>query len=114
MELSGPMKTVVITDTRTREAREAAAYLADHGYDVKTVPPGVCLWDEDALSAFALPLRDMLVGVIHPAPPLFLSSLLETSEGDFARARDEGPLAAWCVTMVFGALFREKRDGCLI
>ena len=108
------MKTVVITDLRTQEARDAAAYLAEQGYEVRSVPQDVPLWDEAALSAFALPLRDTLAGVIHPAPPLFLSSLLETSEEAFARARDEGPLSAWCVAKVFGTLFRDRGEGCLI
>ena len=107
-------KAVVITDLRTREARDAAAYLTDLGYSVHPVPESIALYDEQALSAFAQPLADTLLGVIHPAPPLFLSPLLETSEEDFAKARDEGPLSAWCVTKVFGGLFRRRREGCLI
>ena len=108
------MKTVIITDLRTREAREAESYLSGLGYSVRSVPPDLPLWDEEALSAFAASLDDSLCGVIHPAPPLFLSPLLETSEQDFARARDEGPMAAWCVAKVFGGLFRARGDGCLI
>ncbi len=107
-------KTVVITDLRTLEARDAAAFLTDQGYDVCPVPEDLHLWDEQSLSAFAAPLADTLLGVIHPAPPFFLSPLLETSEEDFAKARDEGPLSAWCVTKVFGNLFRSRGDGCLI
>lgn len=108
------MKTVVITDLRTREAEDAAAFLASEGYDVRTVPDGIPLWDEEALSGFARAAAPSLAGVIHPAPPLFLSPLLETTEEAFAEARDDGPLSAWCVTKVFGAVFREKREGCLI
>ena len=108
------MKTIIITDLRTREAQDAADFLAAEGYDVRTVPDGVPLWDEKAFTGFARTAASTLAGVIHPAPPLFLSPLLETTEDDFARARDEGPLSAWCVTKVFGSLFREKREGCLI
>ena len=74
------MKTVIITDLRTREAREAESYLSGLGYSVRSISPDHPLWDEEALSAFAASLDGSLCGVIHPAPPLFLSPLLETSE----------------------------------
>ncbi len=108
------MKTVVITDVRTREARDAASFLEKEGYRVAVVPENVPLWQEEPLKAWAAGVAEELAGVIHPAPPAFLSPLLETTEEEFARARDEGPLAAWCVTKVFGGILREKGEGCLI
>ena len=108
------MKTVVITDVRTREARDAASFLEKEGYRVAVVPENVPIWQEEPLKAWAAGVAEELAGVIHPAPPAFLSPLLETTEEEFARARDEGPLAAWCVTKVFGGILREKGEGCLI
>ena len=61
------MKTVIMTDLRTRAAQEAAEYLKMQGYAVQIVPEDIPLWDEAALSAWAEPFRDALIGVIHPA-----------------------------------------------
>ncbi len=105
---------VVITDLRTREARDAFDYLNNAGYDAIAVPEDVCLWDEAALGAFAAAHSDGLAAVIHPAPPLLTGGFEQTDEAQFARARDEGPMAAWCVTKVFCGLFRERRDGVII
>ncbi|MBR0463988.1 MAG: SDR family oxidoreductase [Clostridia bacterium] len=52
--------------------------------------------------------------MIHPAPPLFTRGFEDVTEEDFARAADDGPVAAWCVTKVFGGLFREKGGGVII
>ena len=92
------MNSVWITDLRTREMREARDYLQDRGWQVLVSPEGLCLWDEEAVNAFLAPHRDELRGVIHPAPPLFQSSLEGTDEALAAKARDEGVMAAWCVT----------------
>ena len=105
---------VVITDLRTQEARDALDYLRDKGYDALAVPEGVCLWDEAALRAFAAAHSDGLIAVIHPAPPLLTGGFEQTDEAQFARARDEGAMAAWCVTKVFCGIFREKHDGSII
>ena len=106
---------VIITDQRTGEMRSAGAWLAEQGYGVKTVPDSVRLWREAELRAFAEGLKGTPVaGVIHPAPPLFLSPLETTTEEEFARARDEGPIAAWCVAKVLGGLLKEQGGGSLI
>lgn len=107
-------KTVVITDSRSVSAKCAAEYLAQQGYDVQLVPEDVCLWDEAALAAFAQPLADTLHGVIHPAPPKVLGGIDQFSREDWIRARDEGPMAAFCVTKVFCNILREKRQGAII
>ena len=70
------MKTVIMTDLRTRAAQEAAEYLKMQGYAVLIVPEDIPLWDEAALSAWAEPFRDELIGVIHPAPPVQTGGLL--------------------------------------
>lgn len=107
-------KSVLITDLRTREAREAMAYLNGNGYDAFTVPEGMCLWEEKTLEAWARTLGNELYAVIHPAPPLFLSPFEEQTEDSFARAANEGILSAFCVTKVFAGMFRERREGVLI
>ena len=105
---------VIITDLRTQEARDILAFLNENGYEAVAVPEDVRLWDEAALSAFAETQREGLTAVIHPAPPLFQKSLEEITEEDFAAARDDGPLSAWCVTKIFGGIFRENRAGTII
>lgn len=107
-------KRVIITDPRTREARDAAAYLREQGYEVIQVPESVRLWREEELRAWADTVSGGLTGVIHPLPPPFLSPLLETTEEEYARARNEGPLAAWCVTKVLGERMASQGDGSLI
>ncbi len=105
---------VIITDARTAEMRSAAEYLRALGYEAVIAPETVCLWQEASVRSWAGELRGRLAGVIHPAPPLFQSPLLETSEEEYARARDEGPLAAWCVTKVFGERLKAQGEGSLI
>ena len=107
-------KTIIITDLRTREARDALDYFAAQGWEALAVPRDVCLWDEAALSAFAAAHAETLAAVIHPAPPLLLCGFEEADEATFARAGNEGAIAAWCVTKVFGGIFREKREGVII
>ncbi|MBE5803963.1 MAG: SDR family oxidoreductase [Clostridiales bacterium] len=107
-------KTVVITDARSVSAKCAAEYLARQGYDVQIVPETICLWDEAALAAFAQPLAETLHGVIHPAPEKILGGIEQFSGDDWKRARDEGPMAAFCVTKVFCNIMREKRQGAII
>lgn len=107
-------KTVVITDLRSVSAQCAAEYLAQQGYDVQIVPDSICLWDEAALAAFAQPLADSLHGVIHPAPPKVLGGIDQITAEDWQRARDEGPMAAFCVTKVFCNILREKQQGAII
>ena len=85
-------QTVVFTDSRMAEARDAQAYLRAGGYRVETVPEDVCLWDEYALRSFAMPL----------APSLWNRSV------------NEGPLAACCVTKVFCGLMKEHGGGSMI
>ena len=111
------MNTVIITDTRTREARDAADYLSARGWNVVTVPGDVPLCDEEALTGFAARYAPELCGVIHPAPPMdpFVKLGVEDiSEELFALARDEGAIAAWCVTKVFGGIMRARGGGSLI
>ena len=62
---------VLITDLRTAEAQDACSFLSSKGYEVVTVPDGLPLWNPEPLSAFAETVADRLLGVIHPAPPLF-------------------------------------------
>ncbi len=107
------MQKIIITDLRTREAREAQTYLQAAGWDVLSLPEGLDPWDEKALSAWADTLEDVYA-VIHPAPPLFLSPLSEQTEESFRQAAREGILAAFCVTKVFGGMFRARGDGVLI
>lgn len=107
-------KIVIITDHRSADARSAGQYLQEKGYQVETVPETVCLWDEKALQAWAEPFGADVCAVIHPAPPVMAGGVLEVSETDWSLARDEGPMAAWCVTKVFGGIFREKKQGVLI
>ena len=106
--------TIVLTDDRMEEARLARDFLTGEGWEVVTVPADIPLWDEDRLAAFAAPLAERLAGVIHPAPPRILCSIEAASEEDWERAANEGALAAWCVTKVFGNLFREKKHGSVI
>ena len=107
-------KGVLMTDLRTREAKEAFAYLGGLGYEMLSVPDGVCLWNETELEAWGKSLEKNLYAVIHPAPPLFLRPLSEQTEEDFGQAANEGILSAFCVTKVFGGMFRERREGVLI
>lgn len=107
------MKRVVITDLRTVEMREARQDLAQRGYEVLTVPPEIRLWEEEPLRRFAEACGE-LDGVIHPAPPLFRRPLEAAREDEFAAARDEGALAAWCVTKAFGDRLRKQGRGSLI
>ena len=108
------MKYAVMTDVRTQIARDLAEYLEDNGMKVLTPPDGCRLWKEEEVRAFAAGLPGPLAGVIHPAPPLFQRSLEEADEESAARARDEGPLAAWCVTRVFSELLEKNGGGSLI
>jgi len=116
MELMKHMEKqgVLITDLRTREAREAFEYLAGLGYEMISVPDGTCLWNETELEAWGETLKQNLYAVIHPAPPLFLRPLSEQTEDDFAKAADDGILSAFCVTKVFAGIFRERGDGVII
>lgn len=108
------MNSVWITDLRTREMQEARDWLSGQGWQVLVSPEGLCLWDEEAVNAFLAPHRETLRGVIHPAPPPFQCPLEQSDEGLAAKARDEGVMAAWCVTKAAGAVFRAKKAGCLI
>jgi len=108
------MSSIVITDLRTAPMREAQAYLTSQGYRVLTPPDGCRLWKETELRAFADTCPADLEGVIHPAPPAFPCGLEQADEERAARARDEGPMAAWCVTKVFGEIFRANGGGSLI
>jgi len=105
---------IIITDLRTQEARDALAYFDGLGYLAQSVPDDVCLWDEAALGAFAARHAENLVAVIHPAPPLVMCGFEQADEALFAQAGNEGAIAAWCVTKVFGGIFREKHDGAVI
>ncbi|MBQ8313465.1 MAG: SDR family oxidoreductase [Clostridia bacterium] len=107
-------KTVVITDARSVSAKCAAEYLAAQGWDVQLVPENVCLWDEAALTAFAQGVAETLHAVIHPAPEKILGGIDQLTEDDWRRARDEGPVAAFCVTKVFCNILREKQQGAII
>ena len=78
------------------------------------MPADVCLWDEEALGAFARAHADGLIAVIHPAPPLIMCGFEQADEAMFMQASNEGAIAAWCVTKVFGGIFREKHDGSII
>ena len=108
------MNTVWITDLRTREMQEARDYLAAQGWRILISPEGLCLWEEAAVGSFLASYREELCGVIHPAPPAFQSPLEKTDEAEASRARDEGVMAAWCVTKTAGAVFRQKGSGSLI
>ena len=107
-------KTVVFTDLRSVSARCAAEYLEAQGWDVQVIPQGVSLWDETALSLWAASVEDTLQAVIHPAPEKILGGIEVFSAADWQRARDEGPMAAFCVTKVFCSILREKRQGAII
>lgn len=106
--------TVIFTSTAMAEAAEAAAFLAEQGYRVVTVPGEVCLWDEDALRAFAAPYVSSLLGVVHPAPERILGSVESVTEEQWVQATNEGPLAAWCVTKVFCGIMKENGRGSMI
>ncbi len=108
------MKSVWITDLRTREMQNAQDYLSAQGWQVLTSPEGLCLWDEKAVREFVTSCGEMLSGVIHPAPPPFQCRLEKMNERLIAQARDEGAVAAWCVTKAAGDLFRKKGRGNLI
>ena len=108
------MSTVVITDLRSVDMKSARAYLEARGLRVLTPPEGCRLWKEAELRAFAASCPEDVEGVIHPAPSPFQCALEAAEEETVARARDEGPMAAWCVTKVFGERFRARRRGSLI
>ena len=105
---------VVITDLRTEEAKSAAEYLSGLGYEIITPPADVHLWKEEEITAYANTLRDRLLAVIHPAPPIFKGGILEVSEEDWERVSNEGAIAAFMVTKVFCTIFREKKGGTMI
>ena len=107
-------KVVVITDLRFPEAQEVTSYLTELGYDVRPVPQDVCLWDEAALSAFAEPFKEDLVGVIHPAPPKIMGGIEEVTEEQWDQAASEGAVAAMIVTKVFCNIMRDHRAGSMI
>lgn len=96
------------------EAGQARDALIERGWRVETVPKAVCLWDEEALSAWAAPFSGALAGVIHPAPEPILGSVEAVTEEQWRRAADEGPMAAWCVTKVFCDLMKESGGGSMI
>ena len=106
--------TVIFTSASMAEARDARSYLSSLDYEVVTVPEEVCLWDEQALGAFAAPYASSLCGVVHPAPERILGSVESVSEAQWDRAANEGPLAAWCVTKVFCGLMKENGGGSMI
>ena len=106
--------TVILTDLRMAEARDAADYLKKSGWNIITVPPQVCLWNEEELAAFAAPYAGTLAGVIHPAPERIAGRVEDVSRADWDRAAEEGPLAAWCVTKVFCGLMKEAGTGSMI
>ncbi len=107
-------KKIIITDLRTQEAKDALSYFAAQGWEAVAVPEDMRLWDEAALSAFAAAHEESLAAVIHPAPPLVSCGFEEADEDMFAQAGNEGAVAAWCVTKVFGGIFRGKGDGAII
>ena len=107
-------QTVIFTSADMAEARDALAYLSSLGYQTVTVPRDVCLWDEDALRAFAAPYAPTLLGVVHPAPERILGSVESVTEAQWEQATNEGPLAAWCVTKVFCGLMKERGGGSMI
>jgi len=107
-------KTVIFTSTAMAEAADAAAFLASRECQVVTVPGEVCLWDEDALRAFAAPYAASLLGVVHPAPERILGSVESVTEEQWVQATNEGPLAAWCVTKVFCGIMKENGRGSMI
>ncbi len=107
-------KTVWLTDLRTREMREARDGLTARGWQILVSPENLCLWEPGDVRAFLAPYAETLSGVIHPAPPPFQSPLETTGEAEQARARDEGVLSAWAVTVACGEIFRKKHSGSLI
>ena len=107
-------QTVILTDDRMAEAREARDYLEEKGYQVITVPGEIRLWDEEALRAFAAPWAASLVGAVHPAPERIPGSVESVTEDQWERATNEGPLAAWCVTKVFCGLMADNGGGSMI
>jgi NAD(P)-dependent dehydrogenase (short-subunit alcohol dehydrogenase family) len=110
-----PMKNIVVlTDDRMEEAAQARTHLLGLGYRVETVPREIRLWDEAALRQWAEPLAEDLLGAIHPAPPRILGSIEAVREDEWARAADEGPMAAWCATKVFCGLMKDNGGGSMI
>lgn len=107
-------KCIIITDLRGPDAKAALSFLQEKDYEVAHVPENVCLWDEQALSAWAQPYAENLLAVIHPAPPAIRGGIDEVTETDWILARNEGPLAAWCVAKVFGGIMRKNRQGRFI
>ena len=108
------MDTIVITSLKSAEMKSLRAYLSGQGHQVLTPPEDCCLWKEADVRAFASACPEHLSGIIHPAPPPFQCSLENADEETVARARDEGPLAAWCVTKIFGERLRAQGRGSLI
>lgn len=109
---------VLITDARSKDAAEAAEFLRAQGYDVclhdPDGPDGIHLWDESALRALSDRLKGRLVGVIHPAPPRILASILEATDEQWVQARNEGVLSAWAVTKVFAERMAQEGGGAMI
>ena len=58
------MKSVWITDLRTREMQNAHDYLSAQGWQVLTSPEGLCLWDEAAVHAFVASCGE--IRLLHP------------------------------------------------
>ena len=108
------MRSVWITDLRSREMRDACEYLSAQGWQVLTTPEGLCLWDEEAVQGFVNSCGDGLSSVIHPAPPPFQCPLEKADETRVSQARDEGAISAWCIAKAAGARFRRKGSGSLI
>ena len=107
-------RTVIVTDMRSPEAREAAAYLTDNEYEVIFVPREISLCDGETLRNFAEAHAEHLWGVIHPAPGMILGGIEEVTEEDWNRASQEGALASMSVTRVFGKVMQKNGYGSLI
>lgn len=108
-------KRVLLTDTREPQARIAAQYLREQGYEVIENDPdtGVKLSDEAALEAWA-DMLPALCGVIHPAPPRILAKTEDATEEQWLQAREDGVIAAWAVTKVFCGRMKRQGYGAMI
>lgn len=108
-------QAVLLTDARSPEAGATGEYLRSRGYNVYENDPDtqVSLYDEAALARLALELPP-LKGVIHPAPPRLYAACETATDDMWARARDEGVMAAWAVTKVMAEKLIKDGGGSII
>lgn len=107
------MESVLITETRSADARSAAISLREAGYEVIS-GDGVRMWDEAEARALESRITSRLCGVIHMSPERILAGCESASDAQWNAALNEGALSALITTKVFAGRMAENGGGALI